>query len=322
MKRSFITLSVFWIFFFYSSLSFSFEGPVSYRNQFPLFSHLNTPVYESAIPESSLGVSLTHSSIHSISSSRHWNVSLDMEITELTFSFKKILYDSFQLALELPVRSYSSGFLDDFINSYHDFFGFPDYGRSKRPNNQFLYEVRRDGKLIVKGKNGEIGLSDLRLSVKKAILANDPALSIKVDLELPTGDADRGFGNGSVDWGVSLLFSKRLSSIFQTHGAVGIIFTGDLNAHEDVDMSEYLHGVAGIEFKVLKSVSLLAYLSFMESPFPETSISSVDRTAVLLALGGSYHFKTVTLQLSFIEDLSTSGAPDFSINLALIKSKR
>ncbi len=34
--------------------------------------------------------------------------------------------------------SFNSGFMDAFLSSFHKTFGFPDYGRSGRPGNDFL----------------------------------------------------------------------------------------------------------------------------------------------------------------------------------------
>jgi len=67
--------------------------------------------------------------------------------------------------LDIPVLVFSEGFLDGFLEDYHDAFGFPDYGRKNRPNNDFLYEVRRDGNLIIRGKSGT-RFGDIRLALK------------------------------------------------------------------------------------------------------------------------------------------------------------
>ncbi len=45
-------------------------------------------------------------------------------------------------------------FMDDLLRSYHNAFGFPDYGRSNRPDNEFLYEVSRNAVLVIKGESG------------------------------------------------------------------------------------------------------------------------------------------------------------------------
>jgi hypothetical protein len=75
-----------------------------------------------------------------------------------------------------------AGFMDGFLEEYHDTFGFSDYGRSERPKNEFLYEVKRDGALIIQGKSG-VRLGDIRLALKKSLISSDDfGLSVKGDV--------------------------------------------------------------------------------------------------------------------------------------------
>lgn len=152
-----------------SSKAFTFDGPLQVKNQFPLFLHIDAPYLESASIEDSFSASLSHSSVYLVRNSSGWSMGLDMEITELNFMFRKNIKDFIELGVELPLISFNSGFMDDFLNSYHNAFGFPDYGRSNRPDNEFLYEVRRKGVLIVKGESGLIGVGDIRFTLKKPI---------------------------------------------------------------------------------------------------------------------------------------------------------
>lgn len=93
-----------------------------------------------------------------------------MEIAELALRYSGQISDSFGFGVELPLFNFNSGVLDSFLESYHDLFGLPDYGRSERPRNDFLYEVWKDGKLLIKGSSGKTGVGDVRLSLKKSDL--------------------------------------------------------------------------------------------------------------------------------------------------------
>jgi len=206
--------------------------------------------------------------------------------------------------------------MDGFLNSYHDAFGFPDYGRSNRPDNEFLYEVRRNRDLVVKGKNGHIGIGDIRLTLKKPLLNSDPAISIKGDIELPTGDAKAGYGNGSIDAGIAVLMDKKLSEYFKSYLNIGAVFPGNLRGHEEITLREFLYGGAAIEASFWKNISLIVQVFVQGSPFPKTDISSVDRLAVLLSLGGRYSSGNNNFEFSLTEDPNTSGAPDFTLNFS------
>jgi hypothetical protein len=319
VKRVFllsIIILLFLIILFPSSNAFTFEGPLQVKNQLPLFMYVNAPYLETARIENSFSASLSYSSVYIVRQSTEWHVGLDMEVTELNLRLKKNIKDFLEVGVDVPIVSFNSGFMDGFINSYHEAFGFPDYGRSTRPDNEFLYDVRRDGALIVDGKGGRITIGDIRLSVKKPILYGDPSISIKGDLEFPTGDAKDGYGNGNIDAGIAILFDKNLGEKVKTYVNIGAVLPGDLKGHETVDLREYLYGGAGIEAYLLKNFNVLVQVLMQGSPYPETDIAAIDRTAVLLSLGGRYIFGKNSFELSFTEDPNTSGAPDFTLNFS------
>jgi len=316
MKKVIIFLAMLLIFSLHSSTSYGFDGPLQVRNQFPLFLYLNTPYLESALVENSFSASLSYSSLNLVESSSEWDIGLDMEIAELDLRFKKNIGDFIEFGIELPILSFSSGFMDGFLNSYHDAFGFPDYGRSNRPDNEFLYEVRRNRDLVVKGKNGHIGIGDIRLTFKKPLLNRDPAISIKGNIELPTGDAKAGYGNGSIDAGISVLMDKKLSEYFKSYLNIGAVFPGNLRGHEEINLREFFYGGAAIEASFWKNISLIGQVLVQGSPFPKTDISSIDKAAVLLSLGGRYSSGNNNFEFSLTEDPNTSGAPDFTLNFS------
>lgn len=225
-----------------SSTTSAFEGPLQVKNQFPLFLHVNAPYLESASIENSLSANFSYSSVYLVRESPEWDMGLDMEIAELDLMFRKNVSDFIEIGVDLPIISFNSGFMDDFLRSYHHAFGFPDYGRSNRPENKFLYEVRRKGVLVIKGEGGRIGIGDIRFTFKKPILTGDPSASLRGDVELPTGDAKKGYGSGSIDAGFAVMIDKKLGEKFKAYGNLGVVFPGDLKAHEKVQLREFVYG--------------------------------------------------------------------------------
>ena len=300
-----------------SSPAGAFDGPLRVKNQFPLFLHTNAPYLEKAAAEDSLTAGLSYSSVYLIRDSSAWSAHLDMEIAELALILRKNVKDFVELGVEAQVLSFNSGFMDNFLNSYHSAFGFPDYGRHNRPENEFLYVVKKNGVTIIKGENGRIGLGDLKFTIKKPLLSGDTAVSVKGSVELPTGDPKTGFGNGSVDAALALLIDKSLTERLMSHLNLGVVFPGDLKGHARIDLRDFLYGGAAVEAALWKDISLLGQIFFQGSPFPETGIGSVDRTAALLSLGGRYRSGRNSIEVSFTEDPNTAGAPDFSFNFSL-----
>jgi hypothetical protein len=304
------------LFLFLAPLSAeSFEGPFRVKNQFPLFLHLNAPILEKAAQEDSISLSLHYSSVFMKKGSSDWFLDLDLELAEFNFTYKKNLPGRIELGLEVPLLGFSAGVLDQPLESYHSAFGFPDYGRSRFPKNEFHYQLFRKGKLLVEGESGKVGLGDLRLTGKKEFSFGETVLAVKADLELPTGDANTGFGNGSLDWGLSLIGERKLGQAFKLTGALGLVLPGDLKARETIGLQTYYYAGAAGEWALWKNLEVLGQFLVQTSPYPETGISAIDQTGVILTLGGRYAFGRNSLELSFTEDLNTTGAPDFTFQI-------
>ncbi len=295
--------------------AFPFEGPLQVRNLYPIFIHVDQQYPEKAAIESSMSYSLSHSSTYTVQESGGWVINLDMEITELNFRYKRIIQDIIEFEMDIPVLVFSGGFMDGFLEDYHDTFGFADYGRSRRPQNDFLYEIRRDGDLIIEGKSGT-AIGDIRLAVKKPLISSsDLKLSIKGDIEIPVSSAKKGYSNGSLDAGVSLLLDKKISDSTVTYWNLGAVFPGDVRGHERVDLKNFIYGSGTMETELWEDLALLVQLSGQSDIYPETDLGAVDGEAYLISFGGRYNAGGKSLEFSLTEDLNTTGAPDFILNI-------
>lgn len=297
-----------------SSFAFSFEGPLQVKNQFPIFLPVDQPYLEQASTESSLSLSLSHSSVYVVKDSAQWSAHLDIELTELDIRYKKDLPGLFEIGVDVPLVRATAGFMDRPLAWYHRTFGFGDYGRSARPNNDFLYDIKKDGAPVIEGDNDRVGFGDVRLTLKKKIMGTDPVLSVLADLELPTGNARVGYGNGSVDTGVAVLLDKDLGAETKLYANLGAVFPGDLKAFQDIGLNNFYYAGAGIEALAWPRVGLLAQLMVQTSPYPHTGISQIDGTGMLLVLGGRYYADSGSFEFSLTEDPNTTGAPDFVLN--------
>lgn len=242
-------------------------------------------------------------------------INLDMEITELNIRYKKDIKGFFEFDVDIPLFILSNGFMDGFLNAYHSTFGFDDYGRPNRPLNSFLYEIRRDGVRVIKGEKG-IGLGDIRFGFKRTLFSGERLnMSIRGGVELPTGDADRGFGNGSIDGDIALLVDKALTERFMTYWNIGTVFTGDLVASERLDLRDFLYAGLSVEAMLRRDLSFIVQFEGHRSIYPETGLKAVDTCAYILAFGARYYLKDKAIEFSLTEDISKGAAPDFILNI-------
>ncbi len=296
----------------------SFDGPLQVRNQLPIFLHADQPYIEKAGVEDSLSLSLSHSSTYIVQASQDWVINLDMETTELNMRLKKVV-NGMELNIDVPLLILSDGFMDGFLDLYHSTFGFNDYGRPNRPLNSFLYEIKREGIRIIKGEEG-IGLGDIRVGVKRLLYSGDGLnIGVRGGVELPTGDADKGFGNGGLDTDIALLIDKAISGRIMTYINIGAVHTGDLRTSERLTLRDFLYAGIAVEGMVNRRLGLLVQLEGHPSIYPETGLEAVDTCACLLAFGGRYYRAEDTIEFSITEDISAGSAPDFIINITYKK---
>jgi hypothetical protein len=249
----------------------------------------------------------------------HWIAHLDLELTELNLRFKKDIPDLFEIGVDVPVLRATEGFMDRPLAWFHRTFGFADYGRSSRPYNEFLDDIKRDGAPLIEGDNGRTGFGDVRLTLKKKITGTDPVISILADMELPTGNARIGYGSGSTDSGIAALVDKDLAARSRLYTNLGAVFPGDLKAHQTIELRNFYYAGTGIESMVSTNLALLAQIMVQTSPYPKTGISQIDNPGILLVLGGRYYAGIGSFELSLTEDPNTSGAPDFILNFSFKK---
>jgi hypothetical protein len=297
-----------------------FEGPLQVRNQFPLFISLDTPYLESAAVRDSATFALSHSSVYVTQSSADWTVNMDLELTELMVRLKKALNGRTELGLDIPFYRATEGFMDKPLASFHDALGTGDYGRSARPDNEFLYELQYRGKPVIKPVVHQSGIGDVRLTAKRVLHEGGPLVSVQADIEAPTGDAKQGYGNGSFDGGLAVLVDLDLGKEYRGYCNAGAVFPGKLRGYETIPMRAYAYAGFGVEAAWWERFSVIVQTIVASSPYPETGIRQVDWPGVLLTFGGRYAFRSGSLEFSLTEDPDTAGAPDFILNLSFKQS--
>lgn len=285
------------------------------NNAHPLFIGIGSPAALSAEPENALRININYSSTYLVESSNNWRAGIDLETTLAELVGSVAFSDRSEARFRVPVISYNSGFLDGPLEWYHNTFGFPDYGRSYRPQNEFLYTMTRNGTEVIHGETGGAGLGDVSLGVKQVLFRGTAVISTYGFVEFPTGDPKEGYGNGSLDYGIMLLADIPLGRRVKGYLNAGYVFPGTWKAQEDVHLREYQFGALGLEWNATKTVSSTLQLTMQTSPY-DTGIREIDTMSAVLVLGGAYvPDRRVSMELSFAEDINIAGTPDFMVNI-------
>jgi hypothetical protein len=135
-----------------------------------------------------------------------WDVLMDMEMLVTELSLVYSLTSKIALRLDLPFVSMGDGFLDGFLENYHDAIGVSNYGREERPKDDYAYRIIKDDRLWIQGEQETLQIADVTASVQYELMKTRGDLKmsncILMRLKLPVGDPDRGLGSGAFDFGI------------------------------------------------------------------------------------------------------------------------
>jgi hypothetical protein len=251
-------------------------------------------------------------------------LNLDMEIWRTAITYQYGVSDQVDLKIELPFISNMGGFLDAFIQGYHQTLGVPNAGRDKVANGEFRFFLSQDGTTLVDDNNIAWGLSDTILRAKFMLptTLNLPfTLALAPYMKLPTGKVTRGLSSGHVDFGGAVLLEKHLWRFhFVTQGGF-VILTGH-DRLESILRNAFFQFGQSVEFQLADGLSLITQLSGNTSTFKNVDTQLLKQSALDLNVGlaGAFPLRHTFLDefyyhFSFSEDITGKGpSVDFSLS--------
>jgi len=224
------------------------------------------------------------------------------------------------VGIDIPYISHSGGFLDAFIDDWHDFWGLPDGGRPGRARSLLEYRYRRANRdqVLLTASTGGIGDAMLTFAVPLAPENRMAALAVRAGLKLPTGDAGRLTGSGGTDFflwlaGESLQAPAGIS-VFGRAGAA-FLGSGDLLDDRRRDLAAFASIGAG--WQALDRLELKVETAFSQ-PCYHSALTELGAVSGQLVLGGSVSLSAgIQLDLGLSEDILVDTAPDVTFSIAI-----
>lgn len=173
--------------------------------------------------------------------------------------------------------------------------------------------------IVVRGVNDRTALADVRLTVKQVVWTNGPLVSLMAGVELPTGDAKTGFGNGSFDASTALLADFHFSGYYQGTTNFGVTVPGNYRGYQIVGLRPFWHAGFSLEAAWWHRFSIIVQTLAQGTPLPSTGIRQMDWPGVLLTIGCRYYGASGNIEFSLTEDPDTAGAPDFIATIGYAK---
>jgi hypothetical protein len=293
------------------------SGPIPIVNQAPIQLLFLQPIPDRAetYPKSRYSLSLNTA----ITNTLQWGKSenyygyTDMEMIRTCLEVKYGIFSGVEIGMSVPFVYTSGGFMDHAILEFEKLFNLVRNLREKEDQYEradtYTYSVKKNDKAFIEGKDGSSGLGDLALRVKGNIWdegSRRPCLSARFSVKIPTGDEDRAFGSGEVDYGIGLLLQKTIKRATAYLNA-DVIFPGHAFEQANVSLRTFCETMLGVEYKFSERFSALTQLYYMTRPFEDTGLEMLDRRMWNLLLGVSYLTKTgICIQGGLVEDFFTS----------------
>jgi hypothetical protein len=301
-------------------------GPLQTINRFPLHMMVLTPRPVNAqLPgRGTLEATLTMEYSNTFFDFRNdrWDFVIDMEMLVGELSMVYGVTEKLALRLEVPAISMQDGFLDGFLENYHDFLGVGNYGRGNRPKNEFSYQAAKEGHLWFQGESFGLRIGQIRVSGQFALpplrLGGHPLSSAVLGtLKIPVGDTDSGVSSGGYDVGFFLPV-KWKGDRWVFHMMPGAIWVDDpTTLGAQVSARNSISFFAGAAYEYNHKWRFLAQLNYYSSPFEKTGLDELDNGALELSFGIQRTLsKTLYWEFAFCEDL-TRAVPDFNVRMGV-----
>ena len=241
---------------------------------------------------------------------------VDAESYQLNLVYDLGLNDDWMFRLHIPFIKHSAGFMDDWIDDYHDLLGLPEDIRPFYPNDQIDIRYSFDGNSLLLKQNSSAGLGDISLQLAyQAIRQKDANVSYWLSLKLPSGDSDKLTGSGAADLAVWLAGDTRLVNDLWWYGNIGALFMDDSEVLSEKHRNSALFASTGIQFQPWTAVQLRFQLD-THSAFYDTDTDFLG-PVIQLTFGGSIILSQhSSLDLAIAEDIQTGASPDVNFNIS------
>lgn len=302
------------------------NGPMPVRNQHPAqltVLHLDpTPV--PGLPQGAVAGRLTtaYTSLFLFGDGNGNEIELDGELLRTSLQLRAGVAPGLEFGVELPFVHASGGFLDDFLIDYHDALAFPDQGRTEAPRDDFVVRASQGGEAVYQLEPHGVHLGDLPLSLRYTLVepaAEHPGVALALGVELPTGDASAGFGNGEVDvaFGAAAQWPVGFGSVFG-HAQYTIAGSPTRARAVGFQFADVSSAGVGAELPVADGLAAVVQFEWETSTLRDLGFARVGRDQLMLWLGGRLRLAgDLYLEAALGEDLRGYVSPDVTAFLAM-----
>ena len=319
---SMMIMSPYWL---NTSVASDINEPFRSANRHPLVQIYGLPEAESALISGlgkwNAGLTIEASNNFTVEQSGSESLAIDGETYRSELNWRYGLFEGVELGLAIPFISHQGGGGDEYIEDWHDIFGFPDGDRIRYPQDQLRYAYQRDGQVLLDMDKKAEGLGDISINVAYQLSAGDlRQWAIKAGVKLSTGDADYLHGSEADDTYVSLHMSDQhllsdYNLVFHASGGALMLGDGKVLAEQQEDLVWF--GSGTLSWVYSEKISLKTQFD-MHTAFYDSGLKQLGDTSLQWLVGASFQIaKQGFIDVSVSEDLAVEAAPDIVFQLAI-----
>ena len=313
----------------------SFAGAVYSADVRPLYSFNQSPLIQIyglptlgearvlAQDESDLALRLQISNNFTGAQSASEYLILDGETHRLTLAWRQGLADGREWGFELPYLRYTGGFLDTYIERFHDSSNLPQGGRTDVPSNRVNYRYTRNGVDLINVTHPVNGPGDLRLLGAKQIETSETsgyATALRVSLKLPTGKESELLGSGSTDLALWLTAATtRPLDQWNMYGGGGVMYMTEGRVLPLQQRNHVAFATFGIGRMIFPHLVVSGQLDAQTPFYDRTHFRQLNSYPIQGLVGAKWEpAPRKFLEFSFSEDLMVDTSADVVFSLSLI----
>ena len=250
---------------------------------------------------------------------------MDEEIERFEFNLRYGLRDDLEIAATVPYLVMGGGYMDGFIQSFEDTFGFVTPGaRESRKSNDFQYLFRVNGENVINKSDESIsGFADIPIQLKYRFRnqANGwfPYAAVRGILKIPSA-SDPLFGNKRFDGGFGLLAEQPIGGRILLLTNFDVTSTHLPLALKTLDIDPMMvSGTVGFEHFLTDRASWRVQMTVATNAYPKfhPDMTALNSVPMGIGVGWVYRFsRRATVKLTAGENVDSSW-PDFAWSASL-----
>ena len=245
-------------------------------------------------------------------------LSFDFERTQIQLNLQYGINDTYSVGMKIPYISNSGGFLDGWIEDWHDVFDLPQGGRDNAATDEFgIFYSNQTSQFSV--DNTGNGIGDIALFVDRQLFwRNQRSINSRASVKLPTGDEAQLFGSGGYSFSLNLSLAQQFSSSWYGFSSIGMSYLRTGRVLPEQQKNWVGTAVIGTAWQFSSRLSLLARLDYNSAVYEHTRLDGIKGQGGTLYLGAQYVLSNKsTIALGFTEDVINKDAvPDFGLRLS------